>query len=196
MGAKKGKKGKKGKKKGGADTEPSPEEKNFIYQAEIESLQQKLMMESQRADVSKASENEKRHRELQLDKQLKDEEKRTRDIIADMTRQYKSMFEELTEKINKLEREVVDNDETISDLKEQYEKLNNEKLEIEKAKNEEIKELKKRIDDMSSDFAEMLRDTLHKMQERIEIANKQWEEENDANMLKRFEDMALGNKPN
>jgi hypothetical protein len=39
MGAKKGKKGKKGKKKGGADTEPSPEEKNFIYQAEIESLQ-------------------------------------------------------------------------------------------------------------------------------------------------------------
>lgn len=172
MGAKKGKKGKKGKKKTGADTEPSPEEKNFIYQAEIESLQQKLMMESQRADTSKASENEKRHRELQLDKQLKDEEKRTRDIIADMTRQYKSMFEELTEKINKLEREVVDNDETIADLKEQYEKLNNEKLEIEKAKNEEIKELKKRIDDMSSDFAEMLRDTLHKMQERIEIANK------------------------
>jgi hypothetical protein len=42
------------------------------------------------------------------------------------------MFEELTEKINKLEREVVDNDEAISDLKEQYEKLNNEKLEIEK----------------------------------------------------------------
>ena len=47
---------------------------------------------------------------------------------------------------------------------------------------------------MSSDFAEMLRDTLHKMQERIEIANKQWEEENDANILKRFEEMALGNK--
>ena len=47
---------------------------------------------------------------------------------------------------------------------------------------------------MSSDFAEMLRDTLHKMQERIEMANKKWEDENDANMLKRFEDMALGNK--
>ncbi len=47
---------------------------------------------------------------------------------------------------------------------------------------------------MSSEFAEMLRDTLHKMQERIEIANKQWEDENDPNMLKRFEEMALGNK--
>lgn len=151
-------------------------------------------MEQSRADVSKASENEKRHRELQLDKQLRDEEKRTRDIIADMTRQYKSMFEELTEKINKLSREVEENKDTITDLNERKEKLLQEKNEIEKAKNEEIKELKKRIDEMSSDFAEMLRDTLHKMQERIEIANKQWEEENDANMLKRFEDMALGNK--
>lgn len=151
-------------------------------------------MEQTRADSSKASENEKRYRELQLEKQLKDEEKRTRDIIADMTRQYKSMFEELTEQINKLERKVVDNNEIIDDLKEQYEKLNNEKMEIEKQKNEEIKEYKKKIDDMSSDFAEMLRDTLHKMQERIEIANREWEAENDANMLKRFEDMALGNK--
>ncbi len=39
-------------------------------------------------------------------------------------------------------------------------------------KDEEIRELKKRIDEMSSDFAEMLKDTLTKMQERIEFANK------------------------
>lgn len=151
-------------------------------------------MEQSRADQSKASENEKRHRELQLERQFKDEEKRRKDIIADMTRQYKSMFEELTENVNKLSREVVDNDHTIKDLKEQYEALTNEKNEIERQKNEEIKELKKRIDDMSSDFAEMLRDTLHKMQDRIEIANKQWEEDNDPKMLKHFEEMATANK--
>lgn len=39
-------------------------------------------------------------------------------------------------------------------------------------KDDEIRELKKRIDEMSSDFAEMLKDTLTKMQERIEFANK------------------------
>ena len=60
------------------------------------------------------------------------------------------------------------------------------------SKDEEIKELKKRIDEMSSDFAEMLKDTLTKMQERIEFANKQWEDENDVNMLKKFEEMAAG----
>jgi gas vesicle protein len=59
-------------------------------------------------------------------------------------------------------------------------------------KDDEIRELKKRIDEMSSDFAEMLKDTLTKMQERIEFANKQWEDDNDTNMLKKFEDMAAG----
>ena len=68
MGGKKKGKGKKGKGKKSADTEPSQEEKNWILQAELESLTQKLIMEQERADRSKASENEKRHRELQLDK--------------------------------------------------------------------------------------------------------------------------------
>ena len=54
--------------------------------------------------------------------------------------------------------------------------------------------MKKRIDEMSNEFAEMLRETLNKMQEKIDLANKQWEEENNPNMLKRFEDLALGNK--
>ena len=40
------------------------------------------------------------------------------------------------------------------------------------SKKDEIDELKKRIDEMSSDFADMLKDTLTKMQERIEFANK------------------------
>ena len=37
-------------------------------------------------------------------------------------------------------------------------------------------QLKKQIDEMSSDFAEMLKQTLGKMQERIELANVQWDE--------------------
>ena len=45
---------------------------------------------------------------------------------------------------------------------------------------------------MSSDFAEMLKDTLTKMQERIEFANKQWEDDNDTNMMKRLDDLAAG----
>ncbi len=56
-------------------------------------------------------------------------------------------------------------------------------------KNDEIEELKKRIDEMSSDFAEMLKDTLTKMQDRIEFANTKYEDPNDISMIKKFEDM-------
>ncbi len=71
MDGKKGgkKKGKKTKKKAGADTEPDPTEKNFELQAQIESLTHKLVLEQEWADKSKAAENEKRHREMQLTKQ-------------------------------------------------------------------------------------------------------------------------------
>ena len=44
---------------------------------------------------------------------------------------------------------------------------------------------------MSQEFATMLKSTLEKMQQRINEANKQWEEENDANMLKHFENVQL-----
>lgn len=104
------------------------------------------------------------------------------------------MQEELLNKINSLQDEVTQNDEEIKSLKVEHEKVNNEKQEIERIKNDEIKELKKRIDDMSSEFAEMLKETLQKMNERIEAANSHWKEENDMNMLQRFEEMALGHK--
>ena len=47
MGGKKGKgkKGKKGKKKGGADVEADPKEKNCQLHAEIEALSHKLILE-------------------------------------------------------------------------------------------------------------------------------------------------------
>lgn len=37
----------------------------------------------------------------------------------------------------------------------------------------------------------MLKSTLEKMQARINEANKQWEDENDGNLLKHFENASL-----
>ena len=63
-GKKKGKKGKKGKKKaGGIADDATVEEKNFILQAEKESLEHKLIMTLQQANDAKRKEQEKRKRE-------------------------------------------------------------------------------------------------------------------------------------
>lgn len=66
-----------------------------------------------------------------------------------MTRQYKSRFEELTDKDKLLNREIDANNVVIENLQEEYTKLEQSKQEIEKVKLEEIQKLKKQIDDMS-----------------------------------------------
>ena len=92
MGPKKGGKKKGGKKKkgGGLGDDVDPMEKNFILQAEVESLTMKLIHQQQESNEAKASEVEKRYREKQLKRIQEEEKKRTHDIIADMTRQYKA----------------------------------------------------------------------------------------------------------
>ena len=52
-----------------------------------------------------------------------------------------------------------------------------------KAKDEAIQQLKEKISEMSSDFAQMLKDTLRRMHERVEFANQTWEGDEMVNAL-------------
>ena len=83
-GKKKGKGG--GGKKGKSELDLDDNEKNQVLEAMKESLVAKLIKETDAADRSKASENEKRMRELQLERKVKAEQKIQMDIISDMTR--------------------------------------------------------------------------------------------------------------
>ena len=77
-------------------------------------------------------------------------------------------------------REAGKNNETIAQTrKEQDEKL--------KSKENEILDLKKKIEDMSAEFAKMLKDTLEKMQERIRLA--EWDNDNDPGVIKKIKEM-------
>ena len=58
---------------------------------------------------------------------------------------------------------------------------------MEEEKNAEINTLKQSIDQMSQQFAQMLKMTLDKMKDRIDWANQEWEKENDSKLLKNFE---------
>lgn len=76
------------------------------------------------------------------------------------------------------------NNETIAlTKKEQDDKLKN--------KENEILDLKKRIEDMSAEFAKMLKDTLEKMQERIRLA--EWDNDNDPSVIKKIKEMNSNN---
>jgi DNA-binding transcriptional regulator YiaG len=80
---------------------------------------------------------------------------------------------------------VAKKEQKIEDLREETRQA------VEK-KDEEIKQLRTKIEEMSSEFARMLKETLEKMQERIELA--QWDNnENEVHMLRRLKDITSNN---
>ena len=93
-------------------------------------------------------------------------------------------------RINKLDEKRRTNDHSIGVLEDERDKLNGSIKEIKSTKQAEIEKYKKSIEEMSQEFAGMLKDTLETMKNKIEEADKKWEQENDGAMLKRFEEYA------
>eukprot|EP00356_Strombidium_inclinatum_P005950 CAMPEP_0170501958 /NCGR_PEP_ID=MMETSP0208-20121228/40002_1 /TAXON_ID=197538 /ORGANISM="Strombidium inclinatum, Strain S3" /LENGTH=102 /DNA_ID=CAMNT_0010780775 /DNA_START=205 /DNA_END=509 /DNA_ORIENTATION=+ len=99
------------------------------------------------------------------------------------------MEKKLQSDIGKLIGEVEEQENGVKGLNEQIGGLKDEKEKIIEKYDEQIKELNRRINEMSSDFADMLKDTLSKMQDRIEFANKDWQEDTNADVMKKFDHM-------
>eukprot|EP01015_Nassula_variabilis_P021871 TRINITY_DN3947_c0_g1_i2.p2 TRINITY_DN3947_c0_g1~~TRINITY_DN3947_c0_g1_i2.p2 ORF type:complete len:120 (+),score=31.31 TRINITY_DN3947_c0_g1_i2:64-423(+) len=114
---------------------------------------------------------------------------RDRDQTADeMNKQYSVMEQELLKEIRDLEKTVQEQESAINDKEQAIQDLQNEMDAKIQGKEEEIKDLKRKIEDLSVEFAKMLRETLDKMQERIELA--QWENDSDPQMIKKLKDIA------
>lgn len=80
----------------------------------------------------------------------------------------------------------------IAKKEQKIEDLREETRQAVEKKDEEIKQLRTKIEEMSSEFARMLKETLEKMQERIELA--QWDNnENEVHMLRRLKDITSNN---
>ena len=100
-----------------------------------------------------------------------DSHKTQNDIMADMTRQYKSTFAELTETETNLQQRGRENAKEIEKLEKDYETLDTEFKNKEKMMKEELDQLAKHLGEMSTEFSSMLKETLEKMKLRIEAAN-------------------------
>ena len=84
----------------------------------------------------------------------------------------------------------MENEDEKKRLLESKKALEDDIKEIAASKQSEIAKLRKSIEEMSLEFAGMLKETLKKMKDKIEAANDKWENENDGQMLKRFEEVS------
>ena len=108
-----------------------------------------------------------------------------------MTAQYKHKQDTLLENISRLDRQVKDLQDQINQKATEIEKIEHQHKQTLAAKEDEISNLKKKINDMSTEFSMMLKETLEKMEERIEMA--QWNEKDNQKLLSKVSDDPMGN---
>ena len=155
--------------------ELDPETKMKMYQLTISSLQVQL---SERAEESSKAVSAKRELQEKMEtmaEEFSQARKRTLEIKQDMTRQYTSMQEDLLSKIIQLDKANGELRDLLAEADVRKERIIKEKNAILQIKDEEIAELKSKIDAMSDEFGDMLRETLDKMRERIEVSSGNFE---------------------
>jgi uncharacterized protein involved in exopolysaccharide biosynthesis len=180
------------KKKKKEDLEPdlTEEEKLIFLTRQVESTKHQLIMAENKACSAEAVVRELRNRLFDLHKDYETERKRTFDIAADMTRQYKSMRQQMQSKIETLEKGLLEKDDQLVQSRKDQSELEQEKDAIIHRKNEEIEEHIATMDKMSYDFSQMLKRTLEKMANKVVISND-WEAEGQTGpVVRSFEDLS------
>ena len=177
-------KAKKGSKKedGGEDAASlSAEERAAYYKSSATSLQLQL---SKRTELMNEAKEEKQSLEERVQKMSLDfdvEQKTAFEITRDMTRQYKSMQEQLVDRITELSRTVQDLQDRLEEAEQHHTAIITEKDKAIDLKDKEIEEIKQKMEDMAQEFGGMLKETLDKMRQRIEINSSTVDMDTDNN---------------
>ncbi|KOO25695.1 hypothetical protein Ctob_012372 [Chrysochromulina tobinii] len=188
------KKDKKDAKKGGDGPSAELTDKDLLEQARlrIESLEQQLVWREEKVQKALAAQKELQDRVAHYHKDFEREKEEVFDISADMTRQYKGMQEELLDRINKLEATIQLQKDQLEEAQQQLEQVKREKAQELALKDAEIQEQKEKMEDMAVEFGEMLKETLDKMSEKIEITNQGWDSGPGDSISRRLEQHKLG----
>ena len=86
-----------------------------------------MILTLQQANDSKRKEQEKRARESKLNEMMESNQKRTHDIIADMTRQFKSTEDELNRQQTHLLQRKEQNEQQIEQLEQELKEVKESK---------------------------------------------------------------------
>jgi hypothetical protein len=147
---------------------------------------------TEKRDAAIASEAELRARVKEYHEDFQKEKEERFDITADMSRQYKSMQEELIARINQLENTIADLNDRLDLAHIALEETKHEKDAIIAERDAEIAELKQKMEDMSTEFSDMLRETLDKMRERVERSSTNYGDEGGLGSGERLKEFNLG----
>ena len=166
--------GKKKAAKKGDGEGPDQGEIGEILGAEVEGLRNMLNLQQQRRENASAAVKKVIDNENIIKSDLLDQEAKTKEAVTQMSVQYRKMEERLTENINVLENVVETQEAEVKQLNEDILRLKDERDHKNQEMDEKINKLNLKINEMASEFADILKESLAKMQDRVEFANKDY----------------------
>merc|ERR1719191_2121501 len=104
-----------------------------------------------------------------MEEDFKKEQGTTFAVTADMARQYKALQEELIWKINSLETQLTEQKEELDIANHELRELIRDKDDDIEHRDQQIGQLNERMNDMSSEFANMLTETLELMKKHVDL---------------------------
>mmetsp|Transcript_26737 Transcript_26737/g.44726 ORF Transcript_26737/g.44726 Transcript_26737/m.44726 type:complete len:198 (+) Transcript_26737:72-665(+) len=151
------------------------EEKYQRSQLKIEALEHELVTRNEQTLRAVTAQNELKAKVADSQREIEDEKQNMLDITSDMTRQYKAMQETLMSKNNALEQQIQEMRDQLDLARVALEEFSLSKQTIIEARDRQIAEQKQKMEEMASEFSEMLRQTLDKMSQRIDVVSAAWE---------------------
>jgi len=144
-------------------------QEDYIYKSmQVETLERELQVKSGESEECMRSEIELRAKVDQMEEHFKQEQSTTFAVTADMARQYKALQEELIWKINSLETQLTEQKEELDIANHELRELIRDKDEDIEHKDQQIGLLNDRMNEMSSEFANMLTETLDLMRKHVD----------------------------
>jgi len=173
------KKGKgKGKAKGADDgAEITPERKVQMLEAEKIALTRELAHYKQQARKAVSDKRDLEEKIGNVQEELTTAEDVKLQIVKDMTRQYKSMQENLLNQVNEAHETIVKLKHELAAAGQSMNASQRDFQHIIEQKDNTIRDQNRKMEDMANEFSEMLKETLEKMRQRIEVSSVTWESE-------------------
>jgi len=165
-------------------------EQIVFLKKKITILQHRIMYKQEQTANSKKSEADLRQRIRELDADFEKEAQRCREHTGEMSRQYREMQENFNERIEILQKAVAEAKREIEAVTKEIERVRVEKDEKIRQMDNEIRDRSLKMEEMAFAFADMLKETLDKMSQRIEVTHNSWDRNSDKpplmNRLKAF----------
>lgn len=167
-------KGKDGAGSGADGGELSSAQQITLLKKESEAL--RLQLTSQhKLNLSTCLEKEEMKKEVkQLRTSFEAKGTETYELARNMTRQYKALQKELNDRIEALEIEKQAVESALEEEKTERVQECKEFQRVVETKEQEIRDQKEKIEELAQEFGDMLKETLEKLNERIEIHSDEW----------------------